>query len=75
MNMNDYNLSYEYLYQKMIQHDMKLPVVVLTFKLLDGARVTDDERKLTLTISNNFNFEQMKSSLKRLLVSHTFNPK
>ena len=41
---------------------MKLPDVVLTFKVLDGARVIDDERKLTLTISNNLNFEQMKSN-------------
>ena len=50
----------------MMKHDMELPDVVLTFKVLDGAKVTDDERKLTLTISNNLNFEQMKSN---------FNPK
>lgn len=45
-----------------MKHDMKLPDVVLTFKVLDGARVIDDERKLILTISNNLNFEQMKSN-------------
>ena len=41
----------------MIQHDMKLPDAVLTFKLLDGAQVTDDEQKLALTMSSNFSKE------------------
>ena len=48
MNMSDYVLEYEHLYQKMINHDMKLPDAILTFKLLDGTQVTDDERKLAL---------------------------
>ena len=48
INMSDYILEYEYLYQKLIQHDMKLPDAILNFKLLDGAQVTDDERKLAL---------------------------
>lgn len=61
-----FSTYFQHLHQKMMKHDMELPDVVLTFKVLDGARVTDDERKLTLTISNNLNFEQMKSN---------FNPK
>ena len=43
MHMSDYILEYKHLYQKMIQHDMKFPDVILTFKLLDCAQVTDDE--------------------------------
>ena len=70
LNMSDYILEYEHLYQKMIHHDMKLPGAILTFKLLDGAQVKDDERKLTLTISSNLNFDGMKSALKRLFASH-----
>ena len=70
MDMSEYILEYEHLYQKMMQHDMKLPDAILTFKLLDGAQITDDERKLALTISNDLNFERMKSTLKRLFVSH-----
>ena len=54
----------------MIQHDMKLPDAILTFKLLDGAHVTDDEWKLALTMSSNLNFEGMKLALKRLFVPH-----
>ena len=36
MNMSDYILEYEHLYQKMIQHDVKLPDATLTSKLLNG---------------------------------------
>ena len=43
MSMSDDILEYEQLYQKMIQHDMKLPDAILTFKLLDGAQVTDNQ--------------------------------
>ena len=70
LNMSDYILEYEHLYQKMIHYDMKLPGAILTFKLLDGAQVKDDERKLTLTMSSNLNFDGMKSALKRLFASH-----
>ena len=75
MHMSDYILEYEHLYQKMIQHDMKFPDVILTFKLLDCAQVTDDEWKLALTMSSNLNFEGMKSALKRLFVSHPIHHK
>lgn len=64
--------EYKHLYQiMMLQNNLKLPHAVLTFKLLDGAPVTDDERKLSSTISSNLNFKQMKSALKWLFVSHT----
>ena len=68
--MPDNVLEYEHLYQKMIQHDIKLPGVILTFKLFDGAQVKDDERRLALTMSSNLNFEGMKSTLKHLFVPH-----
>ena len=68
--MSDYILEYEHLYQKMMHYDMKLPGAILTFKLLDGAQIKDDDRKLTLTMSSNLNFDGMKSALKRLFASH-----
>ena len=58
--MSDYILEYEQLYQKMIHHDMKLSGAILTFKLLDGAQVKDDERKLTLTLSSNLNLMKFR---------------
>ena len=54
---------------------MKLLDAILTFKLLDGAHITDDEQKLALTMSSNLNFEGMKSALKRLFVSHPIHQK
>ena len=32
----------------MMEYEMKLPDAVLTCKLLDGVKITDDERKLAL---------------------------
>ena len=68
-------LSKEHFYQKVIQHDMKLPDAIFTFKLLTGDQVIDDERKLAFTMSSNLNIEVMKSALKRLFVSHPINHK
>ena len=73
--MTDYIiLEYEHLYHKMMEHEMKLPDAVLTFKLLDGANITDDERKLALTVCNDLNFDRMKSALKRLFSKAPLNP-
>ena len=54
----------------MTDFDMKLPDPVLTFKLLDGANLSDDDRKLALALSNDMKLEKMKSALK-LLFSKT----
>ena len=43
---------------------MKLGDAVLTFKLLVGACMTDDEAKVALTVCIDLNFEKMKSALK-----------
>ena len=71
MNMTDYILEFEHLYNKMIEHEMKLPNTVLTFKLLDGAKISDDERKLVLTFCSDLQFEKMKSASKRLFKTAT----
>ena len=38
ISMNDYIIEFEHRYFKTVQYDMKLPDIVLDFKLLDGAR-------------------------------------
>ena len=38
-------IKFEHRYFKTVQYDMKLPDIVLAFKLLDGARLTDDQRQ------------------------------
>ena len=64
MSMTDYILEFEHLYSKMMEYEMKLPDAVLTFKLLDRAKITDDERKLALTVCSDLNVDRMKSPLK-----------
>lgn len=71
MNKNVYILEYKHLCQGMTQNNTKLTDAVFTLKLTDGTRVTDDEGELASTIRSNLNFEQMKLTLKQLLVSHT----
>ena len=63
ISMSDYIIEFEHRY---FQHDMKLPDIVLAFKLLDGARLTDDQRQLVLSLGNDLKFSSMKSALKRI---------
>lgn len=50
MNMTDNILEFEHLYWKMMEHEQKLQDSALTFKLLFGTCINDDDRKLTLTL-------------------------
>ena len=71
MSVTDYIIEFEHLYYKMTNHEMPLPNTVLTFKLLDGAKPSEDERKLALTLGNNLEFKEMKSVLKRIFTKST----
>ena len=51
---------------KLTQYDMKLLVIVITFKMLNGSNISEDERKLALIMGNNLQFETIKSSLQRI---------
>lgn len=53
-------------YHKLTQYDMKLLVIVITFKMLNGSNISEDERKLALIMGNNLQFETIKSSLQRI---------
>ena len=64
MNMTDHILEFEHLCRKMMAYNMKLHYVVLIFKLLDGAYMTDEERELALTVCNDLNLDRTKSALK-----------
>ena len=72
-NFINYNKSneitkskYIHFYKKMIEHGMKLPDPVLTFKLLDGANIFNNERKLALKFCVNLKYKKKKSALKQL---------
>ena len=66
-DISGYIIEYEHLHKQIIDFDMKLFDPVLTFKLIDGANLLDDDRKLALTIDNDMKFENMKSAFKWLL--------
>ena len=57
-----------------MKFEMKLTYTVLTIKLLDGANITDGERKLALIVCSDWNFHRMKSALKRLFSKSSSNP-
>ena len=55
--MLDYILEFEHLNRKMVEHEVKLPDAVLTFKLLDGANLKEDECKLALAIGSDLKLQ------------------
>ena len=67
--MNEFILEFEHLYNKMKEHDLVLPNNVLTFKQLDGANLSEDDRRLALTLATDLKFESMKSALKRIVAT------
>ena len=42
--MTNYIIEFEHFYHKMTNHEILLPNTVLTFKLLDGVKLSEDER-------------------------------
>ena len=48
MSMTDLIIEFEHLFHKMTNHEMPLQNTVLNFKLLDGAKLSEAERKLAL---------------------------
>ena len=66
MIMTDYIVEYEDLHCAMVEHDMQLPDNVQAFKLLDGANLSEDDRKLVLALANDIKLQIMQSALKRL---------
>ncbi len=65
-HMLEYILEYERRYHQCEKYEMKLPDAVLSFKLLDGANLSQKERQLVLTAASDRQFQTMKSSLKRI---------
>ena len=67
--MTEFILEFEHLYYKMKEYNMVLPNNVLTFKLLVSAKLSEDDRKLALTLATDLKFESMKSTLKRIFIT------
>jgi hypothetical protein len=65
MNMADFIIEFERRYN-LCKHKMEMLETVLSFKLLDYASLTAQERQLALTAATKFDFSSMKSALKRI---------
>ena len=72
--MTEFILEFEHLYNKMKEYNMVLPNNVLNFKLLDSAKLSEDDRKLALTLATDLKFESMKSALKRIFTTPSSAP-
>ena len=64
--VSDYIIEFEHRYSKAKKFEMALPDSVLACKLLEGAWLSQKERKLVLTAVNKLEFSAIKSALKRI---------
>ena len=64
--VSDYIIEFEHRYSKAKKFEMALPDSVLAYKLLEGAWLSQKERKLVLTAVNKLEFSAIKSALKRI---------
>ena len=69
ISMIDYINNFEQNYNKCKKFSIELPDAVLAYKILDGANLTDTERKLALTACTELKYDLMKTSLRRIFAS------
>ena len=63
--MNDYIIEFENLNHLMENQNMKLPDKVLAFKLLDGTKISKNQRQMYFTLVHDLIFNSMKTARKR----------
>lgn len=68
-SISDYIIEFERLYNKTRRFDVVLPEVVLAYKLLEGANLSQTDKQLTLSGTNDLKFDEMKKSLRRIFSS------
>lgn len=66
MTIGDYISSFERLYFKFSQYDMKLPDAVLAYRLLESCNLADIHFQLAMTTINKITFGNMKDTLRRI---------
>ena len=65
MSMVDYIVEFEQLNAKLAETTI-IPDAILSFMLLDGACLSESEKKMALTLAKDIEFAKMKSAMKRL---------
>ena len=63
--MLEYILDFDRQYKKVEKHGMKLPDSVQAFKLLKGANIQTNERRMILSNCTKLEYEIVKSALRR----------
>ena len=66
LSMMDFIVEFEHLYDKVAEGIQNIPDPLVAFILLDGAQLTDSEKKMAFTFCKDITFANMKSALKRL---------
>ena len=69
MNISDYIVEFEQRYNKCKKYEMKLPSIILAFRLLDHAGLSQTDRRLALTACSDLEFETMKVALNRIFAT------
>ena len=71
MSINEYIIEFESRYPRIVKHKMTLPEGVLACKLLYGAGLRAQERRIVLTATNQLDLVSMKSTLRRVFATST----
>ena len=64
--MTEYIMEFDSRYNKAKKHEMSLPEVVLSFKLLENANHTPEQKQLAITAASDLTKKSMKSALTRI---------
>ena len=65
-SVTDFIAHYEYLYGKVVTHNMTLPEGVKAFFLLKAANVTDEQEKLARATCDKLTYDLMKSNITKI---------
>lgn len=66
MNMKDYLVKFEQLYNKIKDHQMVLPDGVLAYRVLNSANLSNEQMTLCRATMTDLKYEEMVKQLKRL---------
>lgn len=66
VNINEYLVRYEFLYQKLQKFGITLPKGVQAFFVLNAANVSEENEKLARTTCSSLTYATMKDTLKKV---------
>ena len=73
MNMSDYFIKFEQLYFNAKSFDMEILEVVLAYRLLNSANLTNEQKQLVKSTISKIDYQIMKDQLKKVFTSTSTN--